>query len=324
MIFLMSSQFPPFDSISPSNSFSSGCMKRIESRNDVFLFEKSIAYSRITEFITVLNIALPGTKLTDNINESDEIQRILSVLEVVCSWIGEIRPEKGAKRFGNKAFVKWIDRLENESHILLKKYLPEWIYPALNELCPYFIGGFGHGKRLDYGTGHELSFTAFLCGLLLLRFFKLDRDEVGIVLRIFNKYFEIIRTLVLTYNLEPAGSHGVWGLDDHFFLPYVFGSSQLSYTNANVFPKDILDKNIVKEQKNENLYFGAINFINDVKHGPFYEHSPYLYDISGIEHWEKVNKGMLRMYCAEVLGKFPVVQHFPFGNIIFPFDPVQN
>lgn len=172
----------------------------------------------------------------------------------------------------------------------MKKFLPDWIYPALNELYPYFTGGFGHGKRLDYGTGHELSFTAFLCGLLLLRFFKLNRDEVPIVLRIFNKYFEIIRTLVITYNLEPAGSHGVWGLDDHFFLPYVFGSSQLSCTNVTVFPKDILDKNIVKQQKNENLYFSAISFINEVKHGPFYEHSPYLYDISGIEHWEKVNK----------------------------------
>lgn len=64
------------------------------------------------------------------------------------------------------------------------------------------------------------------------------------------------------------------------------------------------------------MYFSAIQFINDVKTGPFWEHSPVLYDISGIKDgWGKINKGMLKMYAAEVLGKFPVVQHFPFGSM---------
>ncbi|KAG4303279.1 hypothetical protein PCANB_000535 [Pneumocystis canis] len=319
----MNEQFKAFDEISLLETFSPNCFKRIDSKNEVSEFQKSVAHDRIIHFIKILNIKLPGIKLTDSIFISNEVEKVLDILNILSSWIEEIPPEIGPKRFGNKAFQKWIYRLENEASSLLMKYLPEWIYPALGELCPYFISGFGHGQRLDYGTGHELSFTAFLCGLLLLRFFKLDRDEVAIVLKIFNKYFDIIRTLIITYSLEPAGSHGVWGLDDHFFLPYVFGSSQLSHVNATVFPKDILDKNIVKQQKNENLYFGAISFINDVKQGPFFEHSPYLYDISGVEHWKKINRGMLKMYHVEVLGKFPVVQHFLFGKTIFPFVSIH-
>lgn len=64
------------------------------------------------------------------------------------------------------------------------------------------------------------------------------------------------------------------------------------------------------------MYFSAIGFINDVKKGPFWEHSPILYDVSGIKDgWGKINKGMIKMFNAEVLSKFPVVQHFPFGSL---------
>jgi serine/threonine-protein phosphatase 2A activator len=110
--------------------------------------------------------------------------------------------------------------------------------------------------------------------------------------------------LIKTYTLEPAGSHGVWGLDDHSFIPYIFGSAQYSpaITESDQTPVEgslpdapppggVAKATVVERERKTNMYFSAIGFIYDVKKGPFWEHSPMLYDISGIQTgWGKVNK----------------------------------
>ena len=72
--------------------------------------------------------------------------------------------------------------------MLLKQHLPEECHPALVEIIPYFLGGFGSGQRLDYGTGHELSFAAFLCTLFLLRILDPAMDSVATALVMFPRY----------------------------------------------------------------------------------------------------------------------------------------
>ena len=67
----------------------------------------------------------------------------------------------------------------------------------------------------------------FLCCLFKVKALE-EHDNVACALKLFNKYLEFVRRLQITYRMEPAGSHGVWSLDDYQFIPFIWGSAQLS------------------------------------------------------------------------------------------------
>jgi len=99
---------------------------------------------------------------------------------------------------------------------------------AVPHVRPYLLTAFGSFVRMDYGTGHETSFAVFLLCLTLTRVLCFDTEEArDIVLVVFVRYLRLCWRLQDVYRLEPAGSHGVWGLDDSHFLGYIFGSAQL-------------------------------------------------------------------------------------------------
>lgn len=313
-------------------------VKRINDIPDVHLFFSSPAYELITSFILHLNASISPldhktntlrspadyTLTSPSIYVSFEVQNIIDLINTLEGFIEQAPPDPGPRRFGNVACRKWHalveEALSRVDDCLLDKHLPTKVtslpkpangISAKEELLVYLLGSFGSPQRLDYGTGHELSFAAFLCGIWVLGGFQPGRDEVALTLKCFDAYFHLIRKLVLTYTLEPAGSHGVWGLDDHSFLPYIFGSAELTTypptSDATAAmnppvqegrglddvpkPTDIVKSSVVENERLRNLYFGAVGFINDVKTGAFWEHSPILYDISGVQGgWGKINK----------------------------------
>ncbi|ORZ26351.1 putative phosphotyrosyl phosphatase activator [Lobosporangium transversale] len=290
-------------------------VKRIKDESkDLPFFQTSEAYARIMSYILALNTAVLDRKVSDPLPESESIQKILTLLETLDSWIALVPLKSDPQRFGNLAFRDYIRMVEQKTTSLLEELLPPSLHLAVPEITPYLTQSLGHGTRIDYGSGHELSFVAWLCCLEIIGFLH-QRDHPAVVLRVFVRYLELVRKLQRTYQLEPAGSHGVWGLDDYQFLPYLWGSSQLR-DHPTLKPISIMKVENLKAYAPDYLYFRAIQFIHETKRGPFHEHSSVLFEISGVPHWAKVNSGMIKMYKAEVLNKFPVVQHLLFGGLL--------
>ncbi|XP_055819191.1 uncharacterized protein LOC129887959 [Solanum dulcamara] len=289
-------------------------VKKIHTQNDIVQFQSSPTCQNFLGFVVLLSESIRSHKLSDPCHESPVVLAIVSVLETLSVYVDEIPLAPQSSRFGNLAYRTWHERMSCDAESFLLQFLPPDLQSATLELVPYFTDSFGNSSRIDYGTGHETNFAAWLYCLARLGVVK-EEDYQALVSKVFVKYLDLMRKLQVTYCLEPAGSHGVWGLDDYHFLPFIFGSSQL-IDHKYMKPKSIHNKDILENFVNEYLYLSCIVFIMKVKKGVFAEHSPMLDDISGVPNWNKVNSGLLKMYKIEVLQKVPIMQHFLFGSII--------
>ncbi|KAH6651093.1 hypothetical protein F5144DRAFT_617761 [Chaetomium tenue] len=301
--------------------------RRILSPQDHQLFLSSPTYNLILSFIFGLSesaVDRPISSVKDT-DLSPTVQTILTILDETDALCQESPPDdQGGSRFGNKTFRVFLDKVKQRS--------PTWHATLLNqqpgsnpipnstaataELSTYLCQSFGNRSRIDYGSGHELNFTMWLLCLYQLSLLQ-PPDLPALALRVFTRYLTVMRRIQSTYYLEPAGSHGVWGLDDYQFLPFLLGASQLTH-HPVVTPRAIHQELMLEEYGAEYLYLGQVAFVNSTKtvRGLRW-HSPMLDDISSARGgWGKIEGGMRRMFVNEVLGKLPVMQHFLFGSLI--------
>ncbi|KAK9242737.1 hypothetical protein V1506DRAFT_546642 [Lipomyces tetrasporus] len=288
---------------------------RILTQEDLDVFQESETYNVLMQFILDLRAAATGRPNSFRSEKSEATKSIISLLDEIQNLTGLHPPVSNEKsRFGNPAFREFYNDLEVRLPDLLRHHFPDVKEDRLVDLEAYLVESFGNSVRIDYGSGHELNFICFLLCLSRLSILK-PSDHPAIVLCVFNRYIALMRVVQSQYWLEPAGSHGVWGLDDYHFLPFLFGSAQLS-THKYLRPRSIHDADVLEMYSNQYMYLEAIAFINSVKTASLRWSSPMLDDISGVKTWEKVSEGMVKMYKAEVLGKVPIMQHFLFGKIL--------
>ncbi|OAA56026.1 phosphotyrosyl phosphatase activator [Cordyceps fumosorosea ARSEF 2679] len=151
--------------------------KRIHEAADVPAFLTSLAYRDIGVFIMQLNHAVcprrrPGNAaappqtfalpIQGSAPPSASVAALQELLAGIERLVEEAPPAPGPRRFGNLSFRAW--------HALLAQRVDGMLGRS------YLLGAFGSAQRLDYGTGHELSFVAFLgCLWKLSHFHQTER-----------------------------------------------------------------------------------------------------------------------------------------------------
>jgi serine/threonine-protein phosphatase 2A activator len=294
--------------------------RRILSPHDHDLFLKSPTHILLLSFIFSLSESCTDKKLstvrldTQIATQYPIVPNLLSVLSSISALVDATPPEdQGSSRFGNPAFRKFFDALSTT--------LPDYaatisIPPSYTpEASTYLLHSFGSATRIDYGSGHELNFILYLLCLYQLNLLPPPTFS-ALALSVFPNYIHLCRKIQSTYYLEPAGSHGVWGLDDYHFLPFLFGASQLLH-HPYIRPLGVHNELLLEEEGDEYIYLDMVRYTISTKTVKGLKWTqPMLDDISGAKNWEKVEQGMRRMFVKEVLGKLPVMQHFLFGSLI--------
>ncbi|XP_055837382.1 serine/threonine-protein phosphatase 2A activator [Episyrphus balteatus] len=294
--------------------------KCVKSVMDMAIWQKSQAYYDLIGFINGISTAIQGKKLTDEMYISKTMQNLLGMIEKFNKLLEETPRFEEPQRFGNQAYRLWFKKMEENAKGYLVEALADENCTSINELYVYLKESFGNPTRIDYGTGHELAFVMFLCCLFKTKVL-VEEDNVACALKLFNSYLVFVRQLQKTYRMEPAGSQGVWSLDDYQFVPFIWGSAQLSFRSP-FDPSKFLDQNIIDDYKDSYMFISCIDYISQVKTGHFAEHSNQLWSISAVPSWIKINSGLVKMYQKEILSKFPVIQHVYFGNLMI-FKPVK-
>ncbi len=300
--------------------------KRISSQQDLEKWIDSPTYNLVLDFIVELQTSVIGKANDTPIEEeSPVIAKLNHALSQVNDLIDEHPTHDTTSRFGKIEFRDFYKDLAEKSNDIISEITTK----GLIETTTYFTESWGNSTRIDYGSGHELNFISFLLCLKQEELIT-PKDYPAIILKVFTQYMTIMRRLQKTFWLEPAGSHGVWGLDDYHFLPFLFGAAQLS-THPHMKPKLIHNDELVEMYHKKYMYLECIYFINNIKTIPNHQgklslrwHSPMLDDISSAKSWDKIRIGMVKMYKVEVLGKLPIMQHFMFGNIIKCPDGVEE
>lgn len=232
--------------------------KQIKNEMDMPRWEASETYYDLAGFINSICMCIQGKSLSYKCQVSPAVQKLIEMLDKFEKLAIESPPIEQPQRFGNIAFRTWFQKLKDSATTSLMEVLPKGLHDAIPELLPYLLDSFGNSTRIDYGTGHELSFIFFLMALFKIEALN-KSDELAVGIKVFNQYLNFARKLQVTYRMEPAGSHGVWSLDDYQFMPFIWGSAQLIGTPIE--PEKFVEQETIEEFRKEYMFIGCIDYI---------------------------------------------------------------
>lgn len=172
--------------------------KRISREEDLQKALESPGLRRFVAFTLSLNEAVTSKKLSDECSVSAPVQKLLDALAKLRAIVDEVSPSTQSMRYGNPAYKVWASRMAEAAPELIMAVLGEDAQEAVIEILPYFLDSFGNAVRIDYGTGHETNFVAFLFCLFALGVLK-DADRQAVVTRVFKTYMQLMHKIQTTY-----------------------------------------------------------------------------------------------------------------------------
>jgi serine/threonine-protein phosphatase 2A activator len=165
--------------------------KRINDGDDLNFFLASTAYRDIKNRALFPTKDESGNVSICTLDSPPTFSPLTSSLNALVGdfekFLAQAPPHTGPRRFGNVAFREWYRLAEEQADSLLEKHLGSSLKQHANdptvlaELKAYLLGGFGSALRLDYGTGHELSFLAFLACLSKINAFAPGEERAIVI-----------------------------------------------------------------------------------------------------------------------------------------------
>lgn len=179
--------------------------KGVRTPDDMRLWERSYAYAEYLGFVLALNDEVKGKSISEGSeNPSSQVLHIVKILDTLSKMIDEIPPIEQPQRFGNQAFRTWYAELckvsvcsivkidyqhlyfTQKAPCFLKDSMLESHQRSVPEIIKYLTDAFGNSTRIDYGTGHEISFVMFMYCLFRIGYLQTN-DRCSAVCCIFVK-----------------------------------------------------------------------------------------------------------------------------------------
>ncbi|KAL0225533.1 hypothetical protein RCL1_003445 [Eukaryota sp. TZLM3-RCL] len=222
-------------------------------------WQDSDTYKDIVFFLETLGNSVVGVKRT-HIKPSESCEKLLKILSSIRSFNSQITiTETSNGRFGLVVFRQFLTLLQdNASSFISNAFdLPSEI---VTELAEYLFNSFGDYKRIDYGTGHELNFIAFLLALSKVGILT-PEDLPSLVLYVIYDYLDLCFFNEDQYRLEPAGSRGVFAFDDFHVVGFLLGAFQMRNNEDELVPRQSTDAHLCSLLKDDYLLMFSFNRI---------------------------------------------------------------
>lgn len=307
-----------------------GVVSRVQATSDIELWQSSGAFFNLITYLNDVSTEIQRIRCTDSFPVSENVLRLTGIFDKLDAIIPatfaapQVIDTKASASLdlGNREYRRWSRSMLRDIFHILEAALPVKKCRYVNELGQYLSGAFGSSTKIEYGTGHELSFLFFLCALFEAEILFRGEDLAASALILFVRYLKFVRRLQVTYSVVSANSQGAYALDKFQFVPFIWGIAQLCH-EAPFSPQRMLDKEIMEQYKKDYLLIDSVGHVSDTNTGSFARHSSQLWSLAALSSWTKIHSGLMFMYMEDILLDFDTLHALRFGELM-PFEKAKS